>query len=60
MGLYELSKVPSWCQMPTSEHEHHLGGCWGIAGGYVERQGEDYCRTCEYHAKGTEERKEPT
>lgn len=54
MGLYELSQVPAWCRMPTREHEHHLGGCWGISNGFVREKGEGYCRSCEYHAEKAE------
>lgn len=29
--------------------KYGIGGCWGISGGDVLKQGEDYCKKCEYH-----------
>jgi len=40
-------KIPLWCHMHPDEHQ--CGGCWGIVDGFVEKEGESYCKTCEYY-----------
>lgn len=41
--------VPAWCKMPKAYHNDGIGGCWGISHGFVKREGESYCKECEYH-----------
>lgn len=41
--------IPRWCTMAVIEHCDGVGGCWGISGGYVKQEGEDYCKACEYY-----------
>ena len=50
---YSLDVVPKWCQLPPSEHQDGIGGCWGISHGLVEAKGEPYCVDCEFYAKAT-------
>ena len=42
-------KIPAWCNMHILQHYDGVGGCWGINYAYVEKQGEEYCRSCEYY-----------
>lgn len=41
-------KIPLWCYMHPDEHLC-AGGCWGISYGNVEKEGEKYCKSCEYY-----------
>lgn len=53
---YPLAEVPPWCGMPEEEHEDGAGGCWALAYGYVQRDGERSCQGCEFHKTRPPER----
>lgn len=44
--------IPEWCKMHPHAHNDGMDGCWGISDGSVARQGESYCKECEYYKKG--------
>ena len=41
--------IPKWCNMHPYEHFDGVGGCWGIMYGYPVKEGEDYCKGCEFY-----------
>ena len=41
--------IPKWCKMPKGYHNDGMGGCWGISYGYISREGEAYCKNCEFY-----------
>ena len=40
---------PQWCNMSPPDHNDGMGGCWGVSGGFVYKNGEDYCKSCEFY-----------
>lgn len=42
--------------MPHDEHYDGIGGCWGISMGDVAKEGEGYCKLCEYYNSNLDDR----
>ena len=51
--------IPKWCRMHPYSHFDGMGGCWGISGGLVLAQGENYCLSCDYHMRNVEPPRKP-
>ena len=48
----KLTHRPPWCMYPCEDKElSTVMGCWGVMHGNVEKEGEDYCKTCEFYKK---------
>ena len=47
-----LYVIPAWCELPLSDHNDGLGGCWGISTGLVEQTAGRHCDDCEYKRGG--------
>ena len=45
----EYSKQPDWCKLYMALD--YMAGCWGLQFGNVHKDGEDYCKKCEYHQR---------
>jgi len=44
--------IPPWCQFQgVEDHKEILALCWGITGGCVRLDNEDYCRGCEFYVE---------
>lgn len=45
-------KHPEWCNYPvTNEGAEIIDMCWGLLYGYIKKEGESYCNSCEYNKK---------
>ena len=40
--------IPKWCRAHPFFHHDQMGGCWGITGGQVLKNGKKYCEDCEF------------